>query len=299
MIAYFILVHRYPQQFKRLFRAIYNPQDSFLVHIDKRAGMDLYKEVKEFLEAFSNAHLLESQNVVWWWYSMVEAELRGIRKLLELSLQWNFFINLSGQDFPIKSSKEIRTFLNANAGIDFITVANQELERPNTMNRINNYFTESETGFSWSPYERPYMNQVTPYIGGQWKILSRSCCEFLCTSPKVEKFIAYYKNTLIPDESFFQTVLMNTGYSGTIINNDKRAIIWIPDIGIKLTSQVFTESETNALIKSWEIKLRPKTFTSVDYSYLLSSSALFGRKFDETVDDTIIDMLEESFQTEW
>ena len=94
------------------------------------------------------------------------------------------------------------------------------------------------------------MNQVTPYIGGQWKILSRSCCEFLCTSPKVEKFIAYYKNTLIPDESFFQTVLMNTGYSGTIINNDKRAIIWIPDIGIKLTSQVFTESETNALIKS-------------------------------------------------
>jgi len=48
---------------------------------------------------------------------------------------------------------------------------------------------------------------------------------------KVQEFLSH---TLIPDEGFFPTVLMNTNYSGTLVNDDKRAIVWIPDEGIKL-----------------------------------------------------------------
>ena len=36
--AYLILVHRYPQQFKRLFRAIYTPANHYLIHVDKTIG---------------------------------------------------------------------------------------------------------------------------------------------------------------------------------------------------------------------------------------------------------------------
>ena len=116
-IAYFILVHRYPNQFKRLFKAIYDPDNHYLIHVDKRAGRPLYK--------------------------------------------------------------------------------------------IENYFVQSNGGFSGTPFKRPYLTNVTPYIGGQWKILSRDC--------KVARFKSYYGHTLIPDESFFQTVLMNTNYTKTII----------------------------------------------------------------------------------
>jgi Core-2/I-Branching enzyme len=136
------------------------------------------------------------------------------------------------------------------------------------------------------------MPYTTPYIGGQWKILSRPCSEFISSSPEVGKFRDYYENTLIPDESFFQTVLMNTEYKSHIIKDDKRAIIWIPEIGPALESRVFTESETNALIESGEIKLRPKTLTMEDLPYLLASDALFARKFDETIDGEILDELE-------
>lgn len=38
MIAYLILVHRYPDQFKRLFRAIYHDSNHYLIHVDKRSG---------------------------------------------------------------------------------------------------------------------------------------------------------------------------------------------------------------------------------------------------------------------
>ena len=102
-------------------------------------------------------------------------------------------------------------------------------------------------------------------------MFNRQCCEFICNSPEVKKFEDYYLNTLIADESFFQTVLMNTSFKGTIVNDDKRAIIWIPD---------------------GDIKLRPKTFTQQDLEFLLESDCFFARKFDDREDNTIIDSID-------
>ncbi len=273
--AYLILVHRYPQQFMRLFRAIYHPINYYLIHVDKRARGGLHTEIQDFLASFSNAHLLESRNVVWGGYSMVDVELRGIKELLKISVEWDFFINLSGQDYPLRSQAFIQDFLCQNEGTDFIQIFDQAKKRPDTMNRVENYFIETDNGFSGTPYKRLYLPDVTPYIGGQWMILSRGRCEFICGSGEVEKLKSFYRNTLIPDEGFFQTVIMNTSYSGAIVNDDKRAIIWIPD---------------------GDIKLRPKTFRASDINFLLASDALFARKFDETVDSTIFDILESKLQ---
>jgi len=296
MIAYLILVHRYPNQFKRLFKAIYDPKNLYLVHVDKKVGIDLYKEVLSFLADFPNSHLLKSQSVIWGGYSMVDVELQGIKELLKISKKWDFFINLSGQDFPLKPQSVIEDFLKNNKGKNFIKIADQVKERPNTLNRINNYFCESDNGFLGTPFKRAFLPKITPYIGGQWKILSRNCCEFICSSPKVAKFRKFYRNTLIPDEGFFQTVLMNTNYTGKIINDDKRTIIWIPDIGIQLHPKTFTVGDTKSLIASGKIKLRPKIFTTKDFPFLLTSNALFARKFDETVDLTIFSLLESNLK---
>lgn len=290
MIAYFILVHRYPNQFKRLFKSIYDPQNQYLIHVDKKAAKNLYKEIQTFLSDYSNTYLLKSQNVVWGGYSMVDVELKGIKKLLKISKKWDFFINLSGQDFPLKPQSFIKDFLKANKGKDFIKILDQKIDRPNTLNRIQNYFVENTNGFSGKPIKRAYLANVTPYIGGQWKILSRNCCEFITSSPKVAKFRKFYKNTLIPDEGFFQTVFKNTNYKGSIIDDDKRAIIWIPDLGLMVKQKNLIT--TDSLIASGKIKLRPKTFTINDRQFLLNSQALFARKFDETIDKIVLDTLE-------
>ncbi len=115
------------------------------------------------------------------------------------------------------------------------------------------------------------MAGVTPYIGNQWMILSRKFCEFLTYNPEVEPFKAFYRHTLIADEGFFQTVIMNTSYVPNIVNDDKRAIDWIP---------------------MGTIKLRPRDFTIDDANFLTNSSHLFARKFDETLDADILSVLE-------
>lgn len=269
-IAYLILVHRLPNQFKKLFKAIYDPSNFYLIHIDKKASQQIGEEVGNFLRNYLNVHILDSENVIWGGYSMVQAELDGMKYLLEMNKKWDYFINLSGQDFPLKSQEIIKNFLSKNNGKNYIKIADQEKSRPETMNRIENYFEELEDKISDKTHKRDFMKGVIPYIGGQWMILTRNCCEFITNNVEVKKFEDYYFNTLIADESFFQTVLMNTSFTGTLINDDKRAIIWIPD---------------------GDIKLRPKTFTQTDLGFLLEGNHLFARKFDNNVDNTIIESL--------
>ena len=271
MIAYLILVHRYPRQFKRLFRAIFHPANYYLVHVDKRSGVGLQTEIQDFLSSFANASLLKSRNTLWGGYSLVDAELRGIEELLKIGSEWEFFINLSGQDFPLKSQTHIQDFLSRNIGNDFIKVANQSKIRPDTLSRIEDYCIEFSNSVLRIPIKRQYLRGVTPYIGNQWMILSRKLCEHICYNPEVKRFKRFYRHTFIPDEGFFQTVIMNTSYEGTVLNDDKRTIVWVP-IGT--------------------IKLRPKDFTSKDAEFLLSSQGLFARKFDETVDAGILSILE-------
>lgn len=75
------------------------------------------------------------------------------------------------------------------------------------------------------------MRDVTPYIGGKWFIFTRETCSFLTNNEKVMDFEDYYLHTLLPAESFFQTVLMNTDFNDIIVNDDKRATFNPPLIG--------------------------------------------------------------------
>lgn len=273
-IAYFILVHRLPNQFNRMFKALYAPENFYLIHIDKKASIELKNEIKLFLKAYPNAYIMQSEKVIWGGYSMVQAELNGMKHLLEMNADWDYFINLSGQDYPLKSQKIISQFLSENNGKSYLKIANQKLSRPETMNRIENYFEELEDSVSEITHTRAFMKDVIPYIGGQWMMLTRTCCEFICHNKEVARFEKYYQNTLIADESFFQTVLMNTSFDGVLIDDDKRAIIWIPD---------------------GDIKLRPKTFTKEDFNFLHLGGHLFARKFDDNVDNKIIDNMRDHF----
>ena len=67
---------------------------------------------------------------------MVDAELKGMKELLKLSQNWDFFINLSGQDFPLRPQAVIKDFLKSNKRKNFIKIADQVKECPNTLNRI-------------------------------------------------------------------------------------------------------------------------------------------------------------------
>lgn len=277
MIAYLVLVHRFPAQFKRMFKAIHDPANYYLIHVDKNSGPELEADIRRFLRGFPNSEILKGHRALWGGYSLVDAELRGMAQLLEMGADWEFFINLSGQDYPLKSQDEIATFLKRNRGKEFIKVLDQREARPETMERIGRYAIEFEKRIVRTPFPRRFMSGVSPYIGNQWMIVSRRFCEFVCHDPQAQRYKAFYRNTFIADEGFFQTVMMNTTAHGEIVSDDLRKIDWVPD---------------------GDIKLRPRTFIAEDASELLASPCLFARKFDVTVDEEVLDIIDDRLRAD-
>ena len=219
---------------------------------------------------------MAAQDALWGGYSLVDAELRGMALLLAMDGGWSHYINLSGQDFPLKSQEYIRQFFAANPGKQFIRALDQRKERPDTMNRISHMFTEGGGVVAATGIARSYLAGDTPFIGTQWKAVTRSFCEYVCHDPRADRFKTFYRDSFIADEAFFQTVIMNSGDQGMVMNDDLRMIDWVPD---------------------GDIKLRPRDYDVADIEQLRRSPDLFARKFNAENDPEVMTLLERHLRT--
>ncbi len=265
------MVHHKPQAFKELFRQIYTKDQYYLIHIDRKAKPEVTEEIQLYLIRFPNAYVLESMNIVSGGFSMIQAELNAMEYLLQVSREWDYFINLSGEDYPLRSQKIIRQFLGQQKERNYLFYYDQKFYRPDTLQRIQNHFTELTHKISSLIYKREFMKDVIPYIGGKWMILTRTACLFMTGNKRVMEFEDYYLHTLLPAESFFQTVFMNTEFNEIIINDDKRAVM---------------ESET-----LFSRKQDPDEMIAG----LKSKNQLFIRKIDPETDEAVFRYIEESF----
>lgn len=58
--------------------------------------------------------------VVWGTFTVLEPELICMEALLRRSKKWRYFINLTGQEFPLKTNKELVAILQAYRGANDI-----------------------------------------------------------------------------------------------------------------------------------------------------------------------------------
>lgn len=271
-IAYFIMVHHQPEAFISMFPKIYTRDQFYLVHIDRKSAEDVTEKIQLFLTQFPNVHILESMNIISGGFSMIRAELNAMEYLLNASREWDYFINLSGEDYPLKSQYVIRKFLAENKGRNYLFYYDQKFYRPDTLRRIQNHFTELRYKISSLIYKRDFMIGVTPYIGGKWLILTRDTCSFLTTNKRVLDFEDYYLHTFLPSDSFFQTVLMNTDFKDIIVNDDKRAVI----------ESTFIKKYKSYLLLIEDLK---------------ASNHLFIRKINKSTDQIILKYISDTYNT--
>ncbi len=271
-IAYFIMIHHKPDIFKAMFEKIYTRDQFYLIHIDRKAKEEFTEEIQQYLIHFPNVYILESMNIVAGGFSIIQAELNAMEFLLNVTPEWDYFINLSGEDYPLKSQTIIRQFLTMNNGRNYLFYYDQKFYRPDTLKRIQNHFTELSHKISSLIYKRAFMEGVTPYIGGKWFIFTRETCSFLTNNKRVMDFEDYYLHTLLPAESFFQTVLMNTVFKDIIVNDDKRASIEKTFFYKNSYQTSFIESlkETNQLfIRKIDNETSKFILKYIDETYLL------------------------------
>ena len=107
-IAYSIVMYKDVEQFERLLRAIYRPQNLYCVHVDNKSDVRKIRDsVSAIANCFSNVFVAQNPiNVGWCHRTVLEADLVCIAELLK-SRKWKYLINLTGQEWPLKTNWEL------------------------------------------------------------------------------------------------------------------------------------------------------------------------------------------------
>ncbi len=221
-IAYCILAHNNPEHLIRLTKAIATPNTHSFVHIDAKSDVKILESENPQLTLVKN-----KVPVYWGSFHIVQATLNTFQEALAHA-DYDYFVVLSGADYPIKSNEYIQNFFEKNFPANFMSSVKMP-GNGKTMDRVE---------FPWLPastktpgmkaWLRKIINKViralrikhhlpkpfnnfTFYGGSAWVAFTRETVEYILkfaeTNPRFQKF---FKHVLLPDESYFQTLLLNT-----------------------------------------------------------------------------------------
>ncbi|XP_064642861.1 beta-1,3-galactosyl-O-glycosyl-glycoprotein beta-1,6-N-acetylglucosaminyltransferase 3-like isoform X1 [Lineus longissimus] len=232
-IAYSIVMYKDVEQVERLLRAIYRPQNVYCIHVDAKTSNETYETVTKIINCFPNVfHAPIRVNVTWGKPSMMMPDLICMAALLKHSTKWRYFINLTGQEFPLKTNGELVRILKALRGANDLEGT---LKRRSTHRFRYSYKTKKR--------KPPPPLQIVPYKGNMHMTASRGFVDFIVNDPKAHTFYKWVEDTRYPEETYFSTLQHNAhlgapgAYTGNLpetnINSRKpflsRYMVWLPD----------------------------------------------------------------------
>ncbi|KAJ3615357.1 hypothetical protein NHX12_018924 [Muraenolepis orangiensis] len=103
-IAFVLVVHgRASRQLQRLFKAIYHASHFYYIHVDQRSDY-LHRQVRALAVQYPNVRVTPwRMATIWGGASLLTMYLRAMADLLAMrDWSWDFFINLSAADYPIR-----------------------------------------------------------------------------------------------------------------------------------------------------------------------------------------------------
>jgi len=276
-IAVLITAFKNEDQLNRLIHYLSKDFDIY-VHIDKRFSLQV--------EESENVRIYKKFKSYWGSYNTVLAMLNLLEEASKKS--YDRYIQITGQDLPIKTNKYIIEHFEKNRNVEFIeyfSLPHKKWRKQGGMDRIRRFWGTEPARLSgpqmWiaylikavltiiykSPIAFMFNRRIRYqfYGGSNYMDLTDHCVkeviQYLNDNPQ---YLRRFKYTLIPEEIFFQTIILNLKLETVIINKNFRFIDW--DTGPD----------------------HPRTLTIDDFERIMDSEDLFARKFDENTDNEVI-----------
>lgn len=217
---------------------------------------------------------------------------------------------LSGQDYPIKSVDYIVNFLEKHYPKPFIDVdpykegnwVSTKFMLVRWSHRVEELHKKYKPGFLrkirvapiviaelfekifyGTPYERVKKYGFDLYGGSQWWILPYEVIAYINEVRKDKpQFIREYMRTWTPDETFFQTMAMNSPLADQIMTKDE-----LFEAGDQRCMTF-----ANFIAPGKPFRGHPHIITESDFERIISKKQLFARKFDIEIDSDILDLID-------
>ncbi|XP_061837486.1 xylosyltransferase 1-like isoform X2 [Nerophis lumbriciformis] len=285
-VAFVLVVHgRASRQFRRLFKAVYHAAHYYYIHVDQRSDY-LHREVTAVARQYRNVRVTPwRMATIWGGASLLTTYLRAMEDLLKMAdWSWDFFVNLSAADYPIRTNEQLVAFLSKHRHLNFIKSHGRDNARFIRKQGLDRLFLECDAHM-WRLGDRKIPEGIAVDGGSDWFLLSRALVDYVVTSEDelvgaTKRFYAY---TLLPAESFFHTVLENSALCHTMVDNNLRLTNWNRKLGCKCQYKHIVD---------W-CGCSPNDFNTADLPrFQASRPTFFARKFEASVSQDVINQLD-------
>ena len=285
--AYLIIAHKADTVFRTLIQMLDHPKNDIFIHMDAKTKSYNPADTEALVKHSRVIHAPRVK-VTWGGYSQIEAELI----LLEAATSQGHYEHyhlISGADLPVKTQDEITAFFEAHHGIEFVNFMSDTFT---CEERVRYYYPFQEIkGRRGSIMLRIMAKLMLVFQkilhvhrsrsikfqkGTQWVSITDEFARYILS--RREWIRKVFHDTLIPDEIFIQTLLINSPFISNLYRrefDDKH------------------ESSCARLI-DWK-RGSPYTFCLSDLEEIQNSPAMFARKFDEVVDADIVRKIQELY----
>jgi hypothetical protein len=235
-----------------------NGRNRFFVHMDSKYQLDTSSPLLHQLQVHPRVKLLDNRiNIQWGSIRLVDAVMRLMKEAMQYD-DIEYVHLLSTQCFPVKSNDYIDEYLRANKGTQFLNFfpITKNMEHGWGEQRMSIYHfhewynprskkTKDVLIKNASGVFRKLQKAVLPlgisraypkgfplplYGGSAWWSISGDCARYLlqyfAEHPAIYKRFAFSQ---LPDESIFQTVLLNSPFKDKVRNENLRYLKFQPN----------------------------------------------------------------------
>ena len=277
--ACLILAHKSAPQLTTLTRLLGDDLSHVYLHLDAKAA-----HLAPEIPPRPGLSVCSLHRVLWGGFSMVQATLDLMRQALSHENYARLHL-LSGQCLPLWPPAAIRAHFAAHpeehmdcAPFPVPGLPYQGFDRilvdypPHLRGRFRGVKAKQLDDYKEAVLRDPSRYRSVAHLprlhhGSQWFSISGACAAYMLRYADTHpEFTAFFESSLIPDEMFFQTILMDSPFAARFTRNTSRYMDWLQG--------------------------GPHTLRSADLPAILNSGALFARKFDLNADARLISQIE-------
>jgi hypothetical protein len=288
-IAYLVLAHTDSRQCRRLLTRLLSDRDAHIfVHVDRKSRSDF--SAAEELDPDRIHFVRERYEVSWSGFSTVRAILAAMREALTFPVNFGYLVLLSGMDYPIKHSMEIKSYLYGQPFRQHINRVNVA-DSPEHYLKLARRYTFRDAwlpagnldkllrklaSIAVIPVKRKLLQDMI-CTGSSWWALTPDCgrfiFKFLEEHPEYDQFFRYLH---CPEEHYFHTIVQNSPFVGEAVNM------------LPYTGRGMWKTANLHIIHP---SLR-KIYTEVDFAEVMQSNRCFVRKVTTDLSTALLDRID-------
>jgi hypothetical protein len=212
-LAYTILVNENVEQFERLLRVIYRPQNIYCIHVDRKSSADLKSAVESISSCFDNVFITtKTESVFWGHFSLLKAQLNCMSDLLSLDnlinvekhprlenkrvMKWKYWLNSPSTFLPMRTNLEITRILSMYNGTSDVEI-HKINPNPERVYSVSKLYWDNEVYFTGENKSSPPYN-FSILKGWNYIAASHMFVDYIINSEYGRNLTDWSKDTYVP-----------------------------------------------------------------------------------------------------